>query len=234
MLSRKILYVEDDEDIRIAVGQALTDEGFEVTAVESAEAAITSLEETTFQVMLTDYRLPGENAPWLLREGNTRGFLEKTPVIVLSAERAPIGIEGYTFLRKPIDLDVLSAALAHALADQVRPSDTPIEVPPQKLVLTLYVTTSSHVSQKAIRNLHQTLKKFDPSKIHLVVVDVGHPLSSAGSSQPSMDEDRIVVTPTLVVRMRGPKVWIAGDLSDAGMVESVIVRGIAELAADAA
>jgi DNA-binding NtrC family response regulator len=233
VISRKILYVEDDEDIRSAVGQALSWEGFEVTAVSTAEEAIHSLEETTFQVMLTDYRLPGENAPWLLREGTSRGYLDKTPVIVLSAERAPTGIEGYTFLRKPIDLDVLSAALAHALADQVRTSDVSIANVPEKLVLTLYVTTRSHVSQKAIRNLHRVLKQFDESTIQLVIIDVGHLAGQAGALQ-SMEDDRIVVTPTLVVRMRGPKVWIAGDLSDDELVAGVVARGIAGHASDAA
>ena len=36
---------------------------------------------------------------------------------------------------------------------------------PQKLVLTLYVTKSSHASQKAIRNLHASLRKFEAAKV---------------------------------------------------------------------
>ena len=233
MLSPRILYVEDDDDIRGVVTQALLGEGFEVTAVSSAEDALQDLAKTTYQVMLTDYRLPGENAPWLLREGKARGFLSRTPVIVLSSEVDPTGIDGYTFLRKPVDLDILSAALAKALSGSVRASETgTFELQStRKLVLTLYVTNSSHVSQKAIRNLHRVLQKFDESKLVLVICDVAR-LGEERRSTSSVDEDRIVVTPTLVVRTQGPKVWIAGDLSDSQMVEDVITRSLASLATD--
>src|SRR3954469_25985683 len=112
MLSPKILYVEDDDDIRDILTQALTSEGFDVKAVSSAEDALLDLSADTFDVMLTDYRLPGENAAWLLRESRMLGVLPRMPVIVFSAESNPAGIEGHTFLRKPVDLDVLSAAIA--------------------------------------------------------------------------------------------------------------------------
>lgn len=235
MLSPKILYVEDDDDIRSVVTQALVGEGFEVNAVSSAEDALRDLTAHTFDVMLTDYRLPRENAAWLLREGKARGVLGRMPVIVLSAEVSPEGIEGYTFLRKPIDLDVLSAAIASALSTTMPPADSPSEAPidAPRLSLTLYVTTSSHVSQKAIRNLHRILSTFDESRVRLKISDVANPSRDSLPGQ-SMDEDRIVVTPTLVVRVPGPKVWIAGDLSDAQLVEDVIKRGLAAIALDSA
>lgn len=227
-----ILYVEDDDDIRSIVTEVLSSEGFEVHAVSSAEDALRDLAARTFDLLLTDYRLPRENADWLLREGKARGLLSTTPVVVLSSECDPEGIEGYTFLRKPIDLDVFTAAIAKALGDRIAPAVTPSE--PQanarKLGLTLYVTTTSHGSQKAIRNLHRIVAEFDAAKIHCSICDVERPSAGALPGQ-SIEEDRIVVTPTLVVRAPGSKVWIAGDLSDAAMVESVIEQGLATLAA---
>src|SRR5688500_16044186 len=95
--SSKILYVEDDDDIRAILTQALTSEGFDVNAVSSAEDALRDLSAGSFDVMLTDYRLPGENAAWLLRECDARGFLSRMPVIVFSAESNPTGIEGHVF-----------------------------------------------------------------------------------------------------------------------------------------
>src|SRR5215218_9717078 len=143
-----ILYVEDDDDIRSIITYVLSSEGFEVHAVSSAEDAMRDLASRTFDLLLTDYQLPRENADWLLREGKARGLLSSTPVVVLSSECDPKGIEGYTFLRKPIDLDVFTAEIAKALGDRVAPVMTPSE--PQanvrKLVLTLYVTTTSHGS----------------------------------------------------------------------------------------
>jgi DNA-binding NtrC family response regulator len=227
--SPKILYVEDDDDIRGIVTQALLSEGFEVNPVSSAEDALRDLSAAPYDVLLTDYRLPGENAAWLLRESEALGLLEKMPVIVFSAETNPTGIEGHTFLRKPIDLDVLSAAIATALRDTVpanaRISDLRATEP--KLLLTLYVTPTSHVSQKAIRNLHRVLKKFDPADYRVVIRDVAR---AERVSVQSVEEDRIVVTPTLVARTAAGKIWLAGDLSDASMVEDVITRGLAALA----
>lgn len=233
LLLPTILYVEDDDDIRNVVTEVLSSEGYEVQAVSSAEDALRDLASRTFDLLLTDYRLPRENADWLLREGKARGLLASTPVVVLSADRNPKGIEGHTFLRKPIDLEVFSAAIARALgariAATVGPAVRPLEPPAtlRKLVLTLYVTTTSHGSQKAIRNLHRIVAKLDAARIHLSICDVERPNADA-----PIEEDRIVVTPTLVVRAPGPKVWIAGDLSDAAMVEGVIERGLATLATD--
>lgn len=229
MLSPKILYVEDDDDIRAIVTQALTSEGFEVNAVSSAEDALRDLSAAPFDVMLTDYRLPGENAAWLLRESTALGLLTEMPVIVFSAEANPLGIEGHTFLRKPIDLDVLSAAIADALREPAAPSARPpaaAATEPQ-LSMTLYVTPSSHVSQKASRNLHRALRRFDRESYQLIVCDVAR----ADASGASLEADRIVVTPTLVVRLPAGRVWLAGDLSDAGLLNAVIARGLATDAA---
>ncbi len=229
MLSPKILYVEDDDDIRAIVTQALTSEGFEVNAVSSAEDALRDLSAAAFDVMLTDYRLPGENAAWLLREGKALGLLTQMPVIVFSAEANPRGIEGHTFLRKPIDLDVLSAAIADALRDTV-PSARTSGVAPREpgLSMTLYVTPGSHVSQKASRNVHRALRRFDAGSYRLSVCDVAR----VDPCVVSLEDDRIVVTPTLVVRLPTGRVWLAGDLSDTALVEAVIARGLAIRAAD--
>lgn len=228
MLSPTILYVEDDDDIRGVITQALSYEGFEVTAVPSAEDALEQLASRTYQLMLTDYRLPRENAAWLLREAKSKGLLANTRVIVLSAEMAPEGIEGHLFLRKPIDLDVLSAALAKTLADGVLREAASSERQPaaeRMLALTLYVTAHSHVSQKATRNLRRILAKFDPARFVLVVCDV----AAGDASARSLEADRIVVTPTLVVRSLGPNVWLAGDLSNSSLVEGIVARGLSTL-----
>jgi DNA-binding response OmpR family regulator len=221
MLSPRILYVEDDDDIRGIVTQALASEGFEVSAVSSAEDALRALRAGTFDVLLTDYRLPGNNGAWLLREGRTLGLLSRTPVIVLSSESDPSGIEGHQLLCKPIDLDVLSSAITETLKTHAAPPTQPSDVStPAKLLLTLYVTSGSRSSQKATRNLHRLLQPVDPTSYRVAIRDVAT-LDSAEA-----DDDRIVVTPTLVLRMEGGRVWVAGDLSDTRMVADLIARGL--------
>jgi CheY-like chemotaxis protein len=109
-----VLYVEDDDDLRCVLKQQLTRAGFAVTAVCCAEDALSLLQTRKFGALLTDYQLPGHNAAWLLAEASARGLIEQRAVVVLSADRKPAGIEGYTFLRKPADIAVIVEALRTA------------------------------------------------------------------------------------------------------------------------
>jgi len=231
----RLLYVEDDDDIRDAITDVLSSEGFDVTAVSTAEDALGALVRSNFQILLTDYQLPGENAAWLLRQAKANDHLLKTPVIILSANRHPEGVEGYVLLQKPVDLDVLSAALNQALSDGGHPELplSPALPPPADalLVLTLYVTSGSHTSQKAKRNILRILKKYDAASIRLDICDIAQLGDQSGAGH-SLEEDRIVVTPTLVKQHPSPRVWIVGDLSASEVVEDVISAGLATLLQD--
>lgn len=115
MTRQRILYVEDDPDVREAATILLEDHGYDVVAVPTAEAAIAELGGARFDLLVTDYRLPRENAAWLLRTARDRALLDGTPVIVVSAEEAPDGIDGYPFVRKPFGDAALLAAITAAL-----------------------------------------------------------------------------------------------------------------------
>lgn len=109
-----VLYVEDDDDLRCVLSQQLSRAGFAVTAVSSAEDALSLLLTRKFEALLTDYQLPGHNASWLLAEADARGLLEKSSVVVLSADYRPAGVEGYVRLRKPADLPAIVEVLRAA------------------------------------------------------------------------------------------------------------------------
>jgi CheY-like chemotaxis protein len=227
MLATRILYVEDDDPVRDSLAQLLSMEGYDIKAVATAEDALTELRRATYDLLLTDYRLPIENADWLLREAKARGALEHTPVIVLSAERKPEGISGYQFLRKPVDLDVLLAKLAETmglsgmdLSSGV--NEMPSSRPGPPLELTLYITGGSLKSQKAMRNLQRILRRLDTARVVLDVRDVAEDEGRRWSD--ALDEDRILVTPTLVRRSPLPKIWIVGDLSNNASLEDVLSR----------
>ncbi len=65
----RVLIVEDHTDIREALGAILEGEGYEVTAVESAESAVGRLLEERFHLVVTDYCLPVKTALPLQRGG---------------------------------------------------------------------------------------------------------------------------------------------------------------------
>jgi CheY-like chemotaxis protein len=220
-LPTRLLYVEDDEDLRELIARVLVEGGYEVTPVASAETALEELGRTHFDGVLTDYNLPRENAAWLLEQARSRRYLEKTAVVVLTSERKPAGVDGHTVLQKPVDVAVLLGTLGDAVGQQTLPVSTaPPDDAPVELDLVLYVTKGSQESHKAIRNLHRVLKPYDPSRIRLTIFDV----TAKGDEDCSrwLDEDRVIVTPTLVKKRPLPKTWIVGTLSPIGAVEDLV------------
>jgi hypothetical protein len=152
--------------------------------------------------------------------------LQQTAVIVLTSERAPAGVPGYKVVRKPIDFGLLLAKIGAAV-EQLLPSIpiASISAPrPAELELVLYVTSTSQESHKAIRNLHRALKTYDPSRVQLTIVDVANGGDDAWYD--GLEEDRIIVTPTLVRKRPGPKTWIVGTLSPIDAVAQLLAAAL--------
>lgn len=77
-----VLLVEDDENIRQALGLALEDEGFRVTDAVSGEQALRVLQGDAFDVVLLDLMLPGVDGLEVCRTLRARGDL---PIIIVTA-----------------------------------------------------------------------------------------------------------------------------------------------------
>jgi DNA-binding response OmpR family regulator len=58
---KKILVVEDEKALSLLYKEELTEEGYKVTAVFSADAALEALARETFDLIVTDIRMPGKN-----------------------------------------------------------------------------------------------------------------------------------------------------------------------------
>jgi CheY-like chemotaxis protein len=214
----RILYVEDDEDVRETMTMLLEHEGYRVSAVPTAEAALDQLSKFRFDLLLTDYQLPHESADWLVREATAAGSLADTPVIVLSGAADPHGIEGLRLLRKPSGQEALLAAFEEAMPKHARVQ--PAVTLDTELRLVLYISGTSQASRMARRNLAQALHGIDERRVQLVVHDVDGP---DRGWEDGVEDDRIVVLPTLVRHAPQPKVWIAGDLSDVELVRDTLI-----------
>jgi two-component system response regulator GlrR len=113
----RLLLVEDDEPLRIALEGLLRSAGAEVVSASDAEAAASHLAEgIPVDVVLTDMQLPGRDGLWL---ANT--CAERYPgvaVILASAAVLPSGVvlppSVRRFLRKPFDTSALTEAVARA------------------------------------------------------------------------------------------------------------------------
>ncbi|CAA2101987.1 sigma 54-interacting transcriptional regulator [Variovorax paradoxus] len=116
----RLLVVDDDPDMLRLLSMRLSSAGYQVTAVTSAETALTQLEIEHPQLVLSDVRLPGRDGLQLFDEIRKRH--PSLPVILLTAHGTiPDAVEAtargvFTYLTKPYDgrelLDKISQALA--------------------------------------------------------------------------------------------------------------------------
>lgn len=221
---RDILYLEDDDDMRAVVSEFLRDEGYDITSVASVAQALAALDRDQFRLLLTDYHLPDNHAGWLLQEARARGLLRDTQIIVLTSESAPRGVDGLLLLKKPVEGNILLTEIERRVQTPVVAANTSAKTePPASVVsLSLYVS-SSLASMKALRNLRRILQTFDAARVDLAIHDV---TTANAQCLAHIEEDRVVVTPTLVRRAPRGKVWILGDLSKREVVEEMIREGL--------
>jgi CheY-like chemotaxis protein len=104
---RRILVVDDDNEGRELVSAALRYAGANVTAVDSATAALGAVEAHRPDLVLTDIAMPGMDGYTLQRKLRERGDLAKTKIVALTAFPATAlsakEEEFDSYLRKPID-----------------------------------------------------------------------------------------------------------------------------------
>jgi DNA-binding NtrC family response regulator len=114
-----ILLVEDKESLRQALLLTLQTEGYQVTEVADARAAIQLLNKTPFSIVLTDLRMPNGSGLDVLQAA--KKLSSETPVIVMTAfgsidEAVQAMKDGaFDFLQKPVDTNHLLLLIERAL-----------------------------------------------------------------------------------------------------------------------
>lgn len=116
----RLLVVDDDPDMLRLLTMRLSAAGYRVSAVTSAEAAMTQLHIERPQLVLSDVRLPGRDGLALFDD--IRAQHPSLPVILLTAHGTiPDAVEAtergvFTYLTKPFDGKALLDKIAQALA----------------------------------------------------------------------------------------------------------------------
>lgn len=108
----EILVIDDDPDIREALGGVLELEGYSVQAFGDAREALAWLDAGHAPALvLLDLMMPGMNGWQFLAALEERPRLGKLPVVVLTGARESNGLHVSALLKKPVDLDVLLEAV---------------------------------------------------------------------------------------------------------------------------
>jgi len=119
----RILIVDDDPSLLRLLTIRLTSEGYDVTSVETAEHALSTLKTNDFDAILSDLRMPGMDGLTMFKRALELG--KNTPVVLMTAHgtiedaisATKQGVMG--FLTKPIDPKELRDILLKCVQNSV-------------------------------------------------------------------------------------------------------------------
>ncbi len=94
----KVLYVEDEPDIRAVTQFALEDEGFELCPCSSGAEALRRAPEGPWDLILLDVMMPGMDGPTTLQQLRAVPGLQETPVLFMTAKVQPAELAEYLAL----------------------------------------------------------------------------------------------------------------------------------------
>jgi CheY-like chemotaxis protein len=190
--ARRVLIVEDDEDIRESLADAVGRAGYQVTTACHGGEALDSVGIEAPDVVVLDLMMPIVDGWEVMRQLEEQG--RSIAVLVVTAQRAPVLPAGVQHLTKPVTRRTLLAAIEGKL---------PVSGPD----VVLYVADGCARSAYAIKMLSAVLRGFGPEE---VVCEIRN-IATADAEQ--LRADRVVVTPTLIVRRPLPLRFVGGIAS---------------------
>src|ERR1700759_4051287 len=121
-MTRKVLVVDDDEDIRESMVAFLTQEGYLVVGARGGHAALSHLTWAAVpDVILLDMVMPGLTGPQVRAELSKNPLLSTIPVVICSGDTVPASLRASVFgvLQKPFDLEGLFAMVKKASESRI-------------------------------------------------------------------------------------------------------------------
>ena len=115
----RLLVVDDEESIRLALSRVLQPAGFEILTADSVANAIDLLQSTRFELVLCDVRMPGALGTELIPQA--RLIDPDIAILMLSAVNdaataaQSLNDGAFGYLVKPFDIDELQEAIDRAL-----------------------------------------------------------------------------------------------------------------------
>jgi two-component system response regulator AtoC len=115
---RRVLVVDDEENLRHMLQTLLKREGYEPVGVPSVDSALLELGNLPYDIIITDLRMPGRSGMDLVDEVRRRN-LDATVVVMTAFGSKDVAIEAmkrgaYDYLSKPFEADELILLLRKA------------------------------------------------------------------------------------------------------------------------
>ena len=128
MNTKSILVVDDEPSMRMALSESLKSCGYKVETSESGADALEKFQESKFEVVITDMRMPGMGGMEVLR--GIKKISSGTPVIVITAYgTVNTAVEAMKegaadFIMKPFSVDHLESLVKKVVAEKEGKSES--------------------------------------------------------------------------------------------------------------
>jgi DNA-binding NtrC family response regulator len=114
----RVLLVDDETVFTKNMSKLLKNRGYQVTAVNSGDAAIRELEQNRFDVMVLDLKMPGMDGITTLKESVKLGLFTETLILTghgsIDSALEAMKLGAYDYLTKPCEIDELVAKIEAA------------------------------------------------------------------------------------------------------------------------
>ncbi len=118
-MSVRILYIDDEEDLRMLIQSQLLLDGFSVDVVGDGLAAIERIGQTPYDVVLLDLHLPDMGGDDVVEELHRRGL--RANIIILTGDTSDearercVALGATQYLHKPFHFNELRSSIEQAL-----------------------------------------------------------------------------------------------------------------------
>jgi DNA-binding NtrC family response regulator len=118
MKGSKILLVDDELVFTTNMSRLLVNRGYQVTAVNSGDAAIQELEKEDFDVVVLDLKMPGMDGLATLKEIKKLDLFTQTLILTghgsIDSALDAVRLGAYDYLTKPCEIDDLVSKIEYA------------------------------------------------------------------------------------------------------------------------
>jgi len=163
--NKKVLLVDDDDSIRWVLNEMLIDMKLSVTQTTTADDALELLQNSHFDLMISDVRMPGKSGIELLK--TCQKIYPNLPVIIMTAHSdLDSAVTAYTkgafeYLPKPFDLDEVSDIVERALTPKQNTSIEPEIVPDNKFSIV--------GEAPSMQNLYRAIGRLSNSHVSVLI-----------------------------------------------------------------
>ena len=120
-MAKRILIVDDDEMVRMALSELLDPEGYEIDSVGSAKEALNKIDGTRYDLLMFDIIMPEMDGLELCKRVREREDCGEIPIVFLTAksreeDRAHgLAVGANLFLSKPISPEKLLGIVSETI-----------------------------------------------------------------------------------------------------------------------